>query len=115
MSDAELQREIDRLGDVMYEKAPGHTRWLQGFPGANRQDHDEYVKASDERRTLVSEQNRRLDAATAARLQAGIESHVSGAFVNSFGEATHRVITNATYERAQRSQEKRIMSLLGRR
>lgn len=36
-------------------------------------------------------------------------------FVNSFGEATKREITSSTYERAQKRQNKRIVSLIGGR
>lgn len=34
-------------------------------------------------------------------------------FVNSYGEATRREITNQTYERAQKRTEDQIMSLIG--
>lgn len=34
-------------------------------------------------------------------------------FVNSFGEATRREITNATYERAQKRQQKAIERFIG--
>ena len=41
------------------------------------------------------------------------ENNEKEVFVNSLGEATHRYITSATYERQRKRLSKRIISLLG--
>lgn len=49
-----------------------------------------------------------------AKRKRGSQSSATKVFVNSYGEATRRYITNPTYERAQKRLERDVVRFLGR-
>lgn len=115
LTDRQLTGEIDRLGKVMEETAQSHVAYLQGR-GGSKADSDRYRAAQSRRSQLVNEQMRRLQAKAARNAAANAtKPKPTRTFVNGFGDATHRYITNDTYERAQRRLEKELMGFLGRR
>lgn len=54
-----------------------------------------------------------IEDAKAKQRQAQRKAETKKPFVNSFGEATTRPITNATYENAQKKLSKQIMKYIG--
>lgn len=121
MSDGQLDSQLksvnanmEKVSDVMLKTADGHTGYLQGSPFGNKADHEAYVKAfkeygllREQRDAILSEQARRNhERAMAQPLKAKT-------FVNSFGEATTRYITSASYERAQKRMDKDVLRIMG--
>lgn len=109
-----VNARMEKVSDVMLKTASGHTGYLQGTPFGNKADHEAYVKASkeygslrDQRNAILGEQARRThERAMAQPLKAKT-------FVNSFGEATTRYITSASYERAQKRLDKDVLRNMG--
>lgn len=116
MSDRQLDSQLksvkasmERVSDVMLKTSYGHTGYLQGMPFGNKADHEAYVKAfkeygllREQRNAILDEQARRIhDRAIAKPLK-------PKTFVNSFGYATTRDITSASYERARKRLEKDV-------
>ena len=109
-----VNARMEKVSDVMLKTASGHTGYLQGTPFGNKADHEAYVKASkeygslrDQRNAILGEQARRNhERAMAQPLKAKT-------FVNSFGEATTRYITSASYERAQKRLDKDVLRNMG--
>ena len=111
------RNEMDKVGARM-EQAAHKIESAQASSREGRQERvskarreynslsDRYNGLRDRLTKLESERDKRASSITT-----GNQSRVR---VNSFGEATTRYITSPSYERAQRSQEKRIRSLLGR-
>jgi hypothetical protein len=98
----------------MEETAQSHVAYLQGR-GGSRADSDRYRKAQARYSELQSESMRRLQAKAARNVAASAtRAKPTHTFVNGFGEATSRYITNATYERALRRTEKEVQGFLGR-
>lgn len=113
LTDRQLTSEIDRLGKVMEETAQSHVAYLQER-GGSKADSDRYRAAQSRRTQLVNEQMRRLQAGVARKTAAGaVNPKPVHTFVNGFGEATRRYITNDTYDRAQRRLEKEVKGFLG--
>lgn len=121
MSDRQIDSQLksvnasmERVSDVMLKTADGHTGYLQGSPFGNKADHEAYVKAfkeygllREQMDAILSEQARRNhERAMAQPLKAKT-------FVNSFGEATTRYITSASYERAQKRLDKDVLRIMG--
>lgn len=112
-----IRNEMDKVGARM-EQAAYKIESAQASSREGRQERvskarreynslsDRYNGLRDRLTKLESERDKRASSITT-----GNQSRVR---VNSFGEATTRYITSPSYERAQRSQEKRIRSLLGR-
>lgn len=112
-----IRNEMDKVGARM-EQAAYKIESAQASSREGRQERvskarreynslsDRYNGLRDRLTKLESERDKRASSITT-----GNQSRVR---VNSFGEATTRHITSPSYERAQRSQEKRIRSLLGR-
>ena len=110
------RNEMDKVGARM-EQAAHKIESAQASSREGRQERvskarreynslsDRYNGLRDRLTELESERDKRASSITT-----GNQSRVR---VNSFGEATTRYITSPSYERAQRSQEKRIRSLLG--
>ncbi len=105
---AQIDAELSPLEEAMERLGSKSALYLQGVPWAAKADHERYVTARDryqglksERGGLVAEQGRRSPAA---------RKNQSRTFVNSFGEATNRYVTTATYERAMKRTEKEIMA-----
>lgn len=121
MSDRQLDSQLksvnarmEKVSDVMLKTADGHTGYLQGTPFGNKADHEAYVKASKEygslrerRGAILSEQARRIHE------NAMTEPLKPKTFVNSFGEATTRDITSASYKRAQKRLDKDVLRIMG--
>lgn len=111
------RNEMDKVGARM-EQAAHKIESAQASSREGRQERvskarreynslsDRYNGLRDRLTNLESERDKRASSITT-----GNQSRTR---VNSFGEATTRYITSPSYERAQRSQEKRIRSLLGR-
>lgn len=111
------RNEMDKVGARM-EQAAHKIESAQASSREGRQERvskarreynslsDRYNGLRDKLTKLESERDKRASSITTG--------NQSRARVNSFGEATTRYITSPSYERAQRSQEKRIRSLLGR-
>lgn len=111
------RNEMDKIGARM-EQAAHKIESAQASSREGRQERvskarreynslsDRYNGLRDKLTKLESERDKRASSITTG--------NQSRARVNSFGEATTRYITSPSYERAQRSQEKRIRSLLGR-
>lgn len=111
------RNEMDKVGARM-EQAAHKIESAQASSREGRQERvskarreynslsDRYNGLRDRLTKLESERDKRASSITTG--------NQSRARVNSFGEATTRYITSPSYERAQRSQEKRIRSLLGR-
>jgi hypothetical protein len=115
LTDRQLTGEIDRLGKVMEETAQSHVAYLQGR-GGSKSDSDKYRKAQARYSELQNESMRRLQAKAARKAAtSATKPKPMHAFVNGFGEGTHRYITTDTYERAQHRLDKEIFGLLGRR
>lgn len=112
-----IRNEMDKVGARM-EQAAHKIESAQASSREGRQERvskarreynslsDRYNGLRDRLTKLESERDKRASSITTG--------NQSRARVNSFGEATTRYITSPSYERAQRSQEKRIRSLLGR-
>lgn len=121
MSDRQLDSQLksvnanmEKVSDVMLKTANGHTGYLQGTPFGNKADHEAYVKAlkeygslREQRNAILSEQARRTHE------RAMTQPLKAKTFVNSFGLATTRYITSASYERAQKRLDKDILKNMG--
>lgn len=110
MTDRQLSSEMDRLSKVMVETSTAHVQYLQGR-GGSKAESDRYRKAQKRYSELSSESMRRLqEKAKSSNGRAATASHT---FVNGFGEATHRTITNQTYKRRQKSLERAVRRNMG--
>lgn len=112
MQERTLQKQLDTLGQQMAEQA---RYALPSYTGSDKQRRTrEYYRTQRQYNETRQKLNKTQDRLNQAR-QRNNNSAASSErpFVNSFGEATTRNITSATYERSQRSQERRIRSLLG--
>ncbi len=115
MSDGQIFSRIKRLddemvilGDTMFRYGTESASYLNGVPGAKKENHEKYVKARTEYQKLRYERDSLLIEQASRRPKAKVDD--SRTFVNSFGEATDRYITSASYERAQRANEREILS-----
>lgn len=121
MSDRQLDSQLksvnarmEKVSDVMLKTASGHTGYLQGTPFGNKADHEAYVKASKEYGSLRDQRNAILgEQARRAHERAMAQPLKAKTFVNSFGEATTRYITSASYERAQKRLDKDVLRNMG--
>lgn len=114
LTDRQLTSEIDRLGKVMLETSNAHVQYLQGR-GGSKAESDRYRSAQKRYSQLQDESMRRMQAkATRNAATSATKPKPTHAFVNGFGEGTHRYITTDTYERAQHRLDKEIFGLLGR-
>lgn len=102
-----IDSRMEKLEDTMSKTASGHTSFLQGSPNGSASDHRRYVAAQKEYQHLQAERGRILDE-MAKKKQAS--SSAGKTFVNSFGEATTREITSASYKRWLKRNEREIMS-----
>lgn len=112
MTLAEIEARIDELGKIMEKYSYDAVGFSQGMPGTTREGADRYREAYDEHSELMGMRSRLIQ--NEQPKPAGSNGG-SRTFVNGYGEATNRYITNGAYERAQRRLERRIRSLLGNR
>lgn len=95
---------MDAASEIMQRTAHGATQYNQRmpesvFPEATKAFHT----ARAQRDRISDEQIRRQPKS----------SGTSRAFVNSFGEATTREITNQNYQRSQKSLSKSVLRNMG--
>lgn len=113
LTDRQLSSEVDRLGKVMEETAHAHVAFLQGF-GGSKAESDRYREAQARHSALMDESMRRLRSKAARNAAASTaKPKPAHTFVNGFGEATSRMISSPTYERAQRRTEKDVLRNMG--
>lgn len=107
---SELKRVDSRMGElgkIMERKAPGHTAFMTGMPGADEADSRTYRSAQRKYQKLQGYQSKIIDEMVKKRPK---EKARPKTFVNSFGEATTRMITTETYKRLQKRNEQEIRS-----
>lgn len=113
LTDKRLASEIDRLGKVMEETSQAHVAYLQRR-GGSKDDSDRYREAQARHSALMNESMRRLQQKAARNAAASTaKPKPAHTFVNGFGEATSRMISSPTYERAQRRTEKDVLRNMG--
>lgn len=105
-----IDSRMEKLADTMAKTAAGHTAYLQGAPSGSASDHNRYAAAQREYQRLQGERSRVIDEMAKSK-----RAHDSAgkAFVNSYGEATTREITNLTYERSQRRMKRDVLRNMG--
>lgn len=85
---------------------------LPSYDGSDRQKMAaKYYKYKEQLDAVREKRNRLLDAQAAKKSVTG--SQPKKTFVNSFGEATKREITNTSYQNATRRMNRQIMSFVG--
>jgi hypothetical protein len=107
-----LQSKERKLGSKMAEYAEYAT---PSYTGKDKQAKSaKYYKYKNEFNAVRRERNDLQNKISNAKREVREnEAKAKKKFVNSFGEATKRNITNATYEKAQRKLAKDIMRFIG--
>ena len=107
-----LQSKESKLGSKMAEHAKYAT---PGYTGKDKQAKSaKYYKYQREFNAVRRERNDLQNKISQTKREAREnEAKAKKKFVNSFGEATKRNITNATYEKAQRNLAKDVMRVIG--
>lgn len=103
----ELRSRVDSLGKKMEKLAKARSYSGSKEDEANQK---EYYKTQKQYNEAKSALNQQLDKEAAERKKAATGNKT---FVNSFGEATKREITNQTYQRQQKRQQKQIEKFIG--
>lgn len=111
-TDTQMKRASDRL-DELSEKITearmsprsGRTERVNKAMADYNEGSKIFNELRDRKSALENEK---------AKRKRGNQSSARKTFVNSYGEATHRNITNQTYERAQRRLERDVARFLGR-
>ena len=106
---------MDTASEIMQRTAHGATQYNQRmpesvFPEATKANYDKYRAASKAFRTARAQRDRISDEQIRRQPKSSGTSH---AFVNSFGEATTREITNQNYQRSQKSLSKSVLRNMG--
>ena len=107
---------MDTASEIMRRTAHGATQYNQRmpesvFPEATKANYDKYQAASKAFRTARAQRDRISDEQI--RRQPTQQTERSKTFVNSFGEATKREITNQTYTRAQKRISRAVLRNMG--
>lgn len=107
---------MDAASEIMQRTAHGATQYNQHlpesvFPEATKANYDKYQEASKAFRTARAQRDRISDEQT--RRQPTQQTEHGKTFVNSFGEATKREITNQTYTRAQKRISRAVLRNMG--
>lgn len=107
---------MDTASEIMQRTAHGATQYNQRmpesvFPEATKANYDKYQEASRAFRTARAQRDRISDEQT--RRQPTQQTEHGKTFVNSFGEATTREITNQNYQRSQKSLSKSVLRNMG--
>ena len=111
-TDTQMKRASDRL-DELSEKITE----ARMSPRSGRTERvDKAMSDYNEGSKLFNELRDRKSALEneKAKRKRGSQASAGKVFVNSYGEATRRNITNQTYERAQRRLERDVARFLGR-
>lgn len=106
---------MDTASEIMQRTAHGATQYNQRmpesvFPEATKANYDKYRAASKAFHTARAQRDRISDEQIRRQPKSSGTSH---AFVNSFGEATTREITNQNYQRSQKSLSKSVLRNMG--
>lgn len=109
-------KRMDAASEIMQRTARGATQYNQRmpesvFPEATKANYDKYQEASKAFRTARAQRDRISDEQ--ARRQPTQQTEHGKTFVNSFGEATKREITNQTYTRAQKRISRAVLRNMG--
>lgn len=102
-TESELNDKLDKLCDKLDS--------LECYINKDEKKTEEYFHTLRECQSVRA----KIDKLTAARAMAKQENHQkpdNHVFINAFGEATKRYITNTTYEIARKRECKRIMDFL---
>lgn len=111
-TDAQLKRASSKLDELSEKITDARMSPRQGRTERVEKAMGEYNEGSK----IFNELRERKSALENERLKRKRnQATAQKKFVNSYGEATKRNITNQTYERAQRRLEKEVASFLGRR
>ncbi|KFI98203.1 hypothetical protein BSTER_0778 [Bifidobacterium adolescentis JCM 15918] len=107
---------MDAASEIMQRTAHGATQYNQRmpesvFPEATKANYDKYQAASKAFHTARAQRDRISDEQI--RRQPTQQTERSKTFVNSFGEATKREITNQTYTRAQKRISRAVLRNMG--
>lgn len=107
-----LQSKERKLGSKMAEYAEYAS---PAYTGKDKKAKSaKYYKYQKEFNTVRRERNDLQNKISQTKREAREnEAKAKKKFVNSFGEATKRTITTATYEKAQRKLAKEIMRFIG--
>lgn len=105
-----IDSRMEKLADTMAKTAAGHTAYLKGAPSGSASDHNRYAAAQREYQRLQGERSRVIDEMAKSKR---VHDSAGKAFVNSYGEATTREITNLTYERSQRRMKRDVLRNMG--
>ena len=109
-----VNARMEKVSDVMMKTSSGHTGYLQGAPFGNKADHEAYVKAFKEYGSLREQRGTILDEQARRAHERAMTQPLKGkTFVNSFGEATTKYITNTSYERARKRLNKDVLRNMG--
>lgn len=100
----DAEGRLQQLGNKMKELAP------YAVPSAheNTRKRAEYYRVQSQYSTLRNN----IASAKAKKVSKPAGTSSTKTFVNSFGEATKRTITNSTYEKQQKSLSKQISKLV---
>lgn len=105
---SDLEKQIETLNTQMMEICDNRDMKTSVMPKGYYELLKERQHLESELRSLWKEQS---------RIRREIQKHNSHiqkkTFVNSYGEATKREITNATYQRAQKRIEKTLLAYVG--
>lgn len=104
----ELREEIKNLKNKMSTLA----EYAMPCESVNEEKREEYYKVLKSFQSKRAELNTLLDE---ERKNKKDEPEQEKTFVNSYGEATKREITNSTYKRSQKRLERDVLRNLGRR
>ena len=105
-----IDSRMEKLADTMAKTAAGHMAYLSGAPSGSASDHNRYASAQREYQRLQGERSRVIDEMAKSKR---VHDSAGKAFVNSYGEATTREITNLTYERSQRRMKRDVLRNMG--
>ena len=101
------QKDVDRLTGRMVELTKEYRTWE--LP----KEYRDVAREMQDKRNVL---NKALNERARRRRNSALKEKKpeNKTFVNSFGEATHREITTASYKRAQKRIERDVLRNLGR-
>ena len=102
---SKLDELSDRVTDARMSPRQGRTERVNKAMAEYNEGSKIFNELRDRKSALENEK---------AKRKRGNQSSARKTFVNSYGEATRRNITNQTYERAQKRLERDVARFLGR-
>lgn len=103
---ATLESQYNKL--LEKQASLGRTMYL-GTDSENAKARKQWNSNNEKLRKMKKD----IETAKAKSRETQRKAETKKPFVNSFGEATKRPITNATYEKAQKKLSKQIMKYIG--